>query len=491
MKLKIIRGIISILLGRIGLTVIGVLTTPLLVRVLGSSQYGDYAFLLSILGISTLITDFGMFNGIRKHISEEQPENNWKELVFSFYFKLGTSTGLIGALIFFTLPYTGIVANVIGPEFNIYFRIAGVILFFRQISRIVRSGLLGNSLEHYAEAINTGDKLIFSLTAVSLAYYGHGIVGVLLGSIIGKLIATGVGFIILSKYINLGYIFKKIPDTFPRNRLLSFNTWNIVLELLFASLYQVDIIVLRLFIGSSQTGLYKGALKIAQFLWLVPISLQLVLLHSTSSLWTDNSVNEISDIISHLTKYNVLLSLILCLGVGSLADIFIPFYLGEEFSAAIGPTLLLLPGVLGFAIARPIIGTITGKGDLKKLIVSIGVSAMINLLLNMLLVPQWGMLGAAVATSTGYGSMLLLQLRLARKLGLSPFSKLPGGRVLLTGIATISVLYLLRMTLPSTTLSLLIVPPIGFISFMIILLMFRIISWVEIREIIRKASMNG
>ena len=59
MKTDVIRGFVSILGSKVTTLFLGLLTTPILVCLLGSSQYRDYAFLLSILGITMVLINEG------------------------------------------------------------------------------------------------------------------------------------------------------------------------------------------------------------------------------------------------------------------------------------------------------------------------------------------------------------------------------------------------------------------------------------------------
>jgi len=138
------------------------------------------------------------------------------------------------------------------------------------------------------------------------------------------------------------------------------------------SLFHVDIVMLRLLGDSAQTGYYKAALALAEYMWLVPISLQTLLLHSTSNLWSNDRHEAISNLATRVTRYAFLLTALLAIGVYTLADRFVPFYYGQEFVVLLEPLTLLLPGALGFALARPLYGINQANGDLSPLIVATG-----------------------------------------------------------------------------------------------------------------------
>jgi len=53
-------------------------------------------------------------------------------------------------------------------------------------------------------------------------------------------------------------------------------------------------------------------------------------------------------IASRATKYTLVTTTLIIVGLATLADDFIPLYFGADFAVAVTPMILLLPGVLGF-----------------------------------------------------------------------------------------------------------------------------------------------
>jgi O-antigen/teichoic acid export membrane protein len=174
------------------------------------------------------------------------------------------------------------------------------------------------------------------------------------------------------------------------------------------------------------------------------------------------------------------------IGLAALADDFVPIYYGPEFDAAVLPLLLLLPGVLGFALARPIFAIGQGKGQLQTLIAATGTASLINLVLNAVLIPQYGMLGAAVATSVGYGSMLVLHVIAAQRIGFNPLSDLRIKRTIIVALVSGGMIFGLSSVIRSSVLSLIIVPPIGFLVYSSLSLRFSVISPEEAQPVIQR-----
>jgi len=89
----------------------------------------------------------------------------------------------------------------------------------------------------------------------------------------------------------------------------------------------------------------------------------------------------------------------------------------------------------------------------------------INLLLNLALIPTYGMTGAAIATSAGYGSLVVTQTIVAHRLGYRPLAGIRPRPSVATIIVSAVAILLVSSLLESSILSLLVVPPLGAVVF--------------------------
>ncbi|WP_257301048.1 polysaccharide biosynthesis C-terminal domain-containing protein [Haloarchaeobius sp. FL176] len=468
MAQSLIHRFASILGGRVSSLLLGVLITPILVRLLGSNQYGDYAFLLSLLGITMILVNAGIFDGTRKFIAENRETADWTEHVLGFYIRVAGAFAVAAAIGYGVLAWSPLSSSALGPQFETYLYLLAALILARQAFSITRGGLMGLGLENRSEPLKILQKLLFGIFALSLAYLNYGVTGVLIGHTAASVVVTVLGAILVSAEVEVSAVFKRIPAEFPRRELLSFNGLSVVLILLTASLYHVDILLLRVLVGSQQTGYYRASLVVAEFLWFVPNALQMVLLHSSSEYWAKEKVDQISELVSRTTRYNLLLTMLFAIGIAALASDFVPLYFGAEFQPAVLPLLLLLPGAVGFALARPIFAVGQGKGNLKPLIGATGSAAIMNLVFNLILIPRYEVAGAAVATSISYGMMILFHVRAARKIGFTPVRNLRIDRILAVVLLTAPIIFLLSFLIESSINSLLIVPPIGLFVYSLI-----------------------
>lgn len=254
-------------------------------------------------------------------------------------------------------------------------------------------------------------------------------------------------------------------------------------------MYHLDILLLRVIIGDTETGYYKAALVIAEFLWFVPIAIQISLLHSTSKLWAEEQYERLTRVSTQVVRYTLLFTILLVLGTAGLADPLLSLYFGQEFSASVVPLLLLLPGALGFAVARPIFAISQGQDNLRILIIVTAVAALLNLVLNLILIPKYGMNGAAVATSVSYGSMFGLHVWSAMRLGFNPLADIRFKKIIITTLIAAVPIIIVPQYIASDILALLITPPIGLLIFSVVALKLKAVQKQEIFQLLSSSSL--
>ena len=445
--------------------VLGALIAPILVRLLGSGGYGDYAVVISAFGFLSTLTYSGIFNGMRKFVAETRETDGWENYVFAFYLRVALVTGTLVAAALLAFATTDYAVAIFGSGFETYFALLAVMVFVRQWYPFARGALMGFGLERYSEPLQLVDQVVFGLCSVLLISLGLGVTGALIGKIVAGSVVGAVAIAIVRPRFDAAAIFRRIPSSISRRELLAFNLHSIVLAVLTVSLYHVDVLLLQPLAGSEQTGYYKAALVVAEMLWFVPMAIQYILVQSTSETWSEGDRERVTTVASDATRSSLLITVLFVVGLAALADEFVGLYFGAEFVAATTPLLLLLPGVLGFAVVRPIIAIGQGIGRMRLLITATGSAAVLNLLLNLLLIPRYGMNGAAVATSIGYGSMLLFHLAAARRIGVGPLTDLRLGRIGTCGAVTAGIVFGLATSLESPLVSLIVIPPMGLLAY--------------------------
>lgn len=446
--------------GRLGVAITAAVTTALLTRILGPERYGEYGTVIAIFGLFQILMSAGITTGSKKFFSENRPIEEWKSYVWGYYTRLSTLLAALFASSLIASVHLGFVEWWFGPEYIPYFYLLAALSFAIQYSDYVNRVLMGLQLERYSEPLKIVRRILYGVIGVGLAVLGYGVSGVLIGQIIAGFLVSILGLMILQPRLDLSTAFKKIPSSVPTQELRSFQNSSIIFVFLLTSLYHVDVLMLQQSVSEAKIGYYKAALILTEFLWIAPRALQGVMLQSVSDLWRQEKIQEITSIAKRSTRYILLFTLLCSIGLAALSAEFIPFYFGDEYQPAIIPLLILLPGTLGFAATRPVLTITQAKGEFKPLIIATGVAAIINIGLNGALIPIYGLKGAAVATSIGYGSLLFTQYWAARTLGYQPYDRTDLLRI--ASSAGISAPLILSIShYINGFMSLIVVPPLG------------------------------
>lgn len=161
--------------------------------------------------------------------------------------------------------------------------------------------------------------------------------------------------------------------------------------------YRSDVIVVGYLAGAATVGIYSVAVTFAELMWYAPNALASALL--SKSMQSEASDREM--LVLRSSRVTALLMLVICLAAGLLISPVIGLFYGSKFLPAVLPFLLLLPGVWMIGIARILSANLAARGLLYPWI-SI-VSAVGNIVANLILVPKFGAAGAALASTLSYG----------------------------------------------------------------------------------------
>jgi O-antigen/teichoic acid export membrane protein len=150
--------------------------------------------------------------------------------------------------------------------------------------------------------------------------------------------------------------------------------------------------------GIGAAGVYSVAANLAELLLFIPTSIRLSLFPMVSAA-TPAEANRLT---SAACRHTMLLTIILALGLGVAGRPVIHRLYGEAFTGAISPLLFLLPGVLMLCQALILYGDLIGRGKPEATAISALLSLVVTVVLDLLLIPKYGITGAALASSCAY-----------------------------------------------------------------------------------------
>jgi len=132
---------------------------------------------------------------------------------------------------------------------------------------------------------------------------------------------------------------------------------------------------------------------------------------ATSEYWSKDKRESLNKMIDKSMKYSACILLPVGLAVGFFAKDIVTFLFGDEFIHAALPLQILLIGtVINGIICRPIGGSLAGVGRPELELITVGISSAVNIMLNVLLIPILGIIGAAISTSISLSTVSALYL---------------------------------------------------------------------------------
>ncbi|MFT5258921.1 MAG: O-antigen/teichoic acid export membrane protein [Saprospiraceae bacterium] len=164
--------------------------------------------------------------------------------------------------------------------------------------------------------------------------------------------------------------------------------------------YKADIFLVNFFMSPASTGVYVIAVVLAEKLWLISTAVSTVLLPRLSQLSSDEATRKrLTPLISRLVLIVTLISST-ALALAAYPLVWLVF--GEKYMESVLPLLILLPGIVMIGGARVWANDIAARGRPEiNMYVSL-ITLATNIIGNVILIPRFGLTGAAMATTIAY-----------------------------------------------------------------------------------------
>lgn len=374
---------------------LGFVITIALGRYLGAGDLGLYRMVITIYGIAMLVAAIGIPATMIKYVAGfKDDRTKFNQLVSSgvitslflgigfialFYFSSGIFDGI------FNMPGLSNLLKILSPVFP-FVLVGGALL-----------GMLNGlrEMKKYAAATIVQSVLMVIIT-VGLIYYGFGVAGAVIGVVL-----SSIGSCLFLIWVSKDYfeiVFSKyVPTT---KKMLRFGAQIFGANAINMINYQADILLIGFFLTATDVGYYAVAVGFSRFFWIIPQAIQTITYPATSEYWANNNHSALQTMIDKSMKYTACILLPIGLGVGFFAKDIITLIFGEGFICSVLPLQILIVGTVIFGIACKAIGSSlagVNRPDLSLKTTSAG--AILNIILNVLLIPHFGIVGAAIATA--------------------------------------------------------------------------------------------
>lgn len=213
----------------------------------------------------------------------------------------------------------------------------------------------------------------------------------------------------------------------------------------------LDVVMLRFMQGNTEVGYYNAAIKVKTILVTLITSLGTVLLPRLSYYVKKEKIDDFYRMIGKAVNFVVIAGLPLMIYFMLYARESIQFLAGEGYEGAILPMIILMPTVLLIGLSNITgIQILTPQNLEQQVLNSIVCGAVVDFLLNLVLIPKMASSGAALATTVAELVVLIVQCIYLKKMLKDIIRNVSGMKIglamILGTIAGIAVKMLLNLT---------------------------------------------
>lgn len=384
---------------------IPLLTTPYLSRVLHADGIGQYSYSYAIAYYFVLFSMLGVNNYGNRSIAKVRDKKEELSRTFLCIYTIQLMSTILCSL-----------AYIIYAVFFSNSQMAIIMIFY-----VVSAGLDINwlfwGLEEFKLTV-TRNVVIKLMTTTAIFLFVKNASDVYL---YGAIMVAGilVSQVILWPFAKKQVDFTEIKKIHISDIVIHIKpNLKLFIPTVAVSVYKImDKIMLGAMTEEVQVGFYESADKIITIPICVVTSLGTVMLPRMANLMTKKDNKDgVQNLILKSIVFAVFLTAPISFGIMSIAKEFVPLFYGIEFEPCIQLFYTLLPSCIFVAIAN-VIRTqyLIPAGFDKEYILSCVIGAVVNLIINVSLIPKFASLGAAIGTLIAEFSVLLYQFWVTRK----------------------------------------------------------------------------
>ncbi len=450
---KMAKGSAAVLIGTIISMVLGFLSRIILVRFTTQNEYGIYSLALTIVTICTTVSALGLQEGTTRYIAYFRGKNetkNIQDIIFSSIIISILSSISVTILVFTIADY---IATEIynSPEITYILKIMLISIPFTVLINVIISIFRG------FDKVTT--RVYFSNVLHPMLYiFLLGVTVYLKFSFVEMILVYSISSFTTFLLLPI-YFFKKIPISLNwreiqinhNTRVLLINSIPLLgISILLMIMSWTDTLMIGYFKTVEMVASYSAVYPLAALLSTGITSMGFLYVPIVSQLYGKNQITELRKINENSTKWNFIITLPIFFLMFIFPDFVLNIFYGFRYIEA-SKVLQILS--LGF-IMNSLFGfnyyTLLSAGKSRLLINCSLISAIMNIFLNLILIPKYGMIGAAVASAASFTFIeMYMTFKLHRFLKIHPFTKIYT-RFIITSCLLISVFYAFRTQFAQT-----------------------------------------
>ena len=365
----------------------GLLVGIWVARYLGPEQFGVFSYAIAFASLFSSIAKLGL-DGIVVRDLVREPEQRDSYLGTAFWLKLGGALIMLGAVALAT-QFTSS-----DRLTNLYILIIASGAIFQSFN-VVNFYFQSQVLSKFVSICKMTQLLISSLLKLYFIFTGADLIWFVLVTLVDQL-TLALSLYFAYRYQKLGGFYRYFDVTLAKQLLK--DSWPLIFSGLVVMIYmRIDQIMIKEMLGEREVGLFSAAVRLSEVWYFIPMII-------TASLFPSivNAKKRSEELyytrLQRLYTIMVWLAIAIALPMTFLSDWLVTLLYGEAYREA-GQVLMvhIWAGVFVF------LGVASGSWLISENLQWIAFyrtfsGAIINIILNFVLIPIYGLIGAAIAT---------------------------------------------------------------------------------------------
>jgi len=440
---------------------------------------------LNFVTFFSLFRDMGLVETLTKFIPEFKVKNEYGKIKSSILiiFLIEISASILIVVILFTLSsflaanfFKDPLAVNILPFVLIWFLLMTVVYIIRACLHGLQETFLYSSVDFISSFLLLVFIWIFF-------YMDLGIMSAVYSYALTSIFLVVLYFFVLKRTAPKVFSSKTYLSKPLLSKILKFGIPVMFTGAGFFVLSYMDTIMITYFRTLEEVGLYNAALPTAKLLQYFAVGIGAIIFPLSSDLWTRGEKNKLKLGMEMLYKYCILAILPITFFMGLYSSSILGILFGPVYTSAFLSMQILVFGFMFFVIANLNSVVISGIGFPKKNIAIIYPGMILNIILNLILIPQMGIVGAAIATTSSFLLMLILSIRTILKIFYFkiPYSSI--GKAIFSLICIVFIMNFISTKNSINLLHLMALFAVFIIAYFGLLVYFRVINYREIKNI--------
>lgn len=366
-------------------------------RNFGEEAIGIFSIDITLLAILHVVSKLGLDTSIVKHVAQLKADNQFGKIKSIFQFTAQTTflTALVFSFLLLIFSHN-LDSIFLSRSYGLYspFNFLALILPLHSITMLIAEYFRGLENMKYYAFLQSG---VVFLIAIVLYFVWPLNYTKLYQPLVIYLLATFLQMI-AGFYLLYRARHNHSKQRFGSKKALLSESFPMLLSnSVFFIMNWADIIMLGIFTDESETGIYSNCVKIANLSVVTLYAINAIAAPKFAEFTSKRDLTSLKLFTKTTSKLNILLSLPITLVIVCFPEFLLGIF-SEASKLGKWALVLLSLGQFANAAAGSVINVLNMTGREKQAKNIILFTAMLNLALNLFLIPKYGMLGAAMAT---------------------------------------------------------------------------------------------